>query len=87
MLRPGGIVYTITDVLDLHEWMVRHLDAFPLFERIPDVELAQDPVVEQVKVSTEEGRKVERNDGGKFLAVYKRLERPRSADAADVIVT
>ena len=28
ILRPGGIVYTITDVRDLHDWMRAHLEAF-----------------------------------------------------------
>lgn len=37
-LRVGGILYTITDVKDLHEWMVKHLEEHPLFERIPDEE-------------------------------------------------
>jgi hypothetical protein len=37
-MKVGGILYTITDVRDLHEWMVEHLDAHPLFERIPDEE-------------------------------------------------
>ncbi|GAA93878.1 uncharacterized protein L969DRAFT_84675 [Mixia osmundae IAM 14324] len=74
VLRPGGIVYTITDVKDLHEWMVKHLDAFPLFERIPDEELRNDKIVELVRTSTEEGKKVERNSGDKYLACYRRLE-------------
>lgn len=39
VLRPGGIIYTISDVKDLHLWMVKHLDAHPLFVRIPDEEL------------------------------------------------
>jgi tRNA (guanine-N7-)-methyltransferase len=34
VLAPGGHVYTITDVLDLHQWMCAHLDACPAFERI-----------------------------------------------------
>jgi tRNA (guanine-N7-)-methyltransferase len=38
IMKVGGILYTITDVRDLHEWMVEHLDAHPLFERIPDAE-------------------------------------------------
>ena len=57
--------------------MVEHLDKFPLFERIPDGELTDDPVVQQVRISTEEGKKVERNEGDKFLAVYKRLSHPK----------
>lgn len=39
VLRPGGIIYTISDVKDLHLWMVKHLDAHPLFVRIPEEEL------------------------------------------------
>lgn len=36
VLRPGGIIYTITDVRDLHEWMKSHLEAFPLFESVDE---------------------------------------------------
>ena len=32
VLRVGGLIYTITDVKDLHEWMVVHLDEHPLFQ-------------------------------------------------------
>ncbi|KAJ2789975.1 tRNA (guanine-N(7)-)-methyltransferase (tRNA(m7G46)-methyltransferase) [Coemansia helicoidea] len=76
ILRPGGILYTITDVKDLYEWNVKHLDAFPLFERIPDAELESDPAVPCVVNSTEEGKKVARNKGSKFLACYRRIEDP-----------
>lgn len=37
-MKIEGILYTITDVRDLHEWMVEHLEAHPLFERISDQE-------------------------------------------------
>lgn len=78
VLRPGGIVYTVTDVKDLHEWMVRHLTAFPLFERIPDDDprWKEDPCVDAVMYSTEEGRKVERNAGDKYFAAFLRKEDP-----------
>ncbi|AXA50110.1 tRNA (guanine-N7-)-methyltransferase [Malassezia restricta] len=76
VLRPGGIVYTVTDVRDLHEWMVKHLTDFPLFERIPDDALKQDPCVDAVMYSTEEGRKVERNEGDKFFAAFVRRDDP-----------
>jgi len=56
--------------------MVHHLTAFPLFERIPDEELKGDPIVQQVRTSTEEGKKVERNKGEKWLACFRRLEGP-----------
>ena len=82
VLRPGGIVYTITDVKDLHDWMVKHLTEFPLFERIEEEELileGKGTVVEAVKTATEEGRKVERNKGDKWFAAFRRLEKPRSS--------
>ncbi|KAJ6607347.1 putative methyltransferase-domain-containing protein [Mycena sp. CBHHK59/15] len=76
-LRPGGIVYTITDVKDLHEWMKSHLDAFPLFEAITEEQLRADgkgPILDAVYTSTEEGKKVERNGGEKWLACFKRVQ-------------
>jgi tRNA (guanine-N7-)-methyltransferase len=42
VLRPGGIVYTITDVLDLHEWMKTHLMDFPLFEYVEEEALREE---------------------------------------------
>ncbi|KAJ1936488.1 tRNA (guanine-N(7)-)-methyltransferase (tRNA(m7G46)-methyltransferase) [Kickxella alabastrina] len=75
-LRVGGIVYMITDVKDLYDWSVKHLDAFPLFERISEEELENDPAIPCVVNSTEEGKKVARNKGSKYLACYRRIEDP-----------
>lgn len=75
-LAEGGLLYTITDVRDLHEWMVQHLDAHPLFERLSREAEESDPVTPFVRNSTEEGIKVERNQGEKFLAVYRRIPYP-----------
>ncbi|KAI1124243.1 putative methyltransferase-domain-containing protein [Nemania abortiva] len=75
-LRPGGIVYTITDVEDLHNWMVQHLDAHPSFERVSEEEQEADPCVRIMKTETEESKKVERNKGQKFVALFRRLEDP-----------
>ncbi|KAF2722688.1 m7G tRNA methyltransferase [Polychaeton citri CBS 116435] len=74
VLRPGGRVYTITDVEDLHLWMVGHLEAHPSFERV--AELEGDECVQVMTTETEEGKKVERNGGSKFVAVFRRLEDP-----------
>lgn len=76
VLRPGGVVYTITDVEALHEWMVRHFAAHPSFERVPDDELPADECVGVMTTETEEGKKVERNKGQKFVALFRRLEDP-----------
>jgi tRNA (guanine-N7-)-methyltransferase len=79
-LRPGGIVYTITDVKDLAEWMKAHISAFPLFESV-DVETlraeGKGPILDAVWNSTEEGKKVERKQGEKWLACFRRIELPR----------
>ena len=83
VLRPGGIVYTITDVKNLHDWMAHHLNDFPLFEYIPTEELeTTDPVIEQIRNATEEGKKVSRNNGDKFVACFRRLERPKAKSTA-----
>lgn len=39
VLGEGGVVYTVTDVKDLNEWMVQHFTEHPLFERIEGDEL------------------------------------------------
>ncbi|OSX59052.1 hypothetical protein POSPLADRAFT_1041238 [Postia placenta MAD-698-R-SB12] len=77
ILKPGGIVYTITDVRDLHEWMKAHLEAFPLFEPASEEDLRAEgkgPILDAVYSSTEEGKKVERNQGDKWLACFRRIE-------------
>nr|CAG4645756.1 EOG090X0BSB [Lynceus sp. MCZ IZ 141354] len=73
VLREGGMVYTITDVKDLHEWMVHHLEKHPLFVRVSDADLVSDPIVPKLYESTEEGQKVTRNNGDKLLAVFRRV--------------
>ena len=81
VLRPGGIVYTITDVHDLHLWMVEHIEAFPLFESVSEEQLRAEghgDVLDAVRSSTEEGKKVDRNSGQKWMACFRRLESRRS---------
>ena len=76
VLRPGGIVYTITDVKDLHEWMVQHFEAHPSFERLSEEEQEADECVQIMRTETEEGKKVERNKGQKYVALFKRMGDP-----------
>ena len=107
VLRPGGLVYTITDVRDLHEWMVEKLEGHKSFERVRIGSLGEDEgqsvqdeeewkrwedkggvgkaememCVELMTRETEEGKKVERNKGEKFVAVFRRMEDPAWPDA------
>ncbi|CCF40227.1 tRNA (guanine-N(7)-)-methyltransferase [Colletotrichum higginsianum] len=76
VLRPGGIVYTITDVEPLHQWMVGHFDAHPAFERLSEDEQEADECVKVMASETEESKKVTRNQGQKYVALFRRLEDP-----------
>ncbi|KAL8734784.1 MAG: hypothetical protein Q9181_003045 [Wetmoreana brouardii] len=76
VMRPEGIVYTITDVEDLHRWMVQHFEEHPSFERVGKEEEGEDECVKTMMAETEEGKKVERNKGEKFVACFRRLEDP-----------
>lgn len=81
-LRPGGILYTITDVEDLANWHHDQLQEHPGFELLTEEELVgmvvrhkqqkDDPVIDAVYHSTEEGKKVERNAGKKMLWAARR---------------
>ncbi|AJU86955.1 Trm8p [Saccharomyces cerevisiae YJM1248] len=76
VLKEGGVVYTITDVKDLHEWMVKHLEEHPLFERLSKEWEENDGCVKIMRNATEEGKKVERKKGDKFVACFTRLPTP-----------
>jgi len=76
VLAEEALVYTVTDVEDLHKWMVQHFSNHGLFKRIENVNLKDDPVVDKLYESSEEGKKVTRNNGDKFLAVFMRIKDP-----------
>ncbi|KAJ8115026.1 hypothetical protein OPT61_g3226 [Boeremia exigua] len=84
VLKPGAIVYTITDVQDLHEWMKGHFERHPSFERVEKVfeegegedGEGMDECVRLMRSETEEGKKVTRNNGMKYVACFRRLEDP-----------
>jgi tRNA (guanine-N7-)-methyltransferase len=57
--------------------MAQHLHSHPLFERIDDATLATDPAVEAMTNGTEEGQKVTRNGGSKYVAVFRRIAAPQ----------
>ncbi|KAE8152135.1 hypothetical protein BDV25DRAFT_138183 [Aspergillus avenaceus] len=85
-LRPGGMLYTITDVEEYHHWILRHFreegdqpsegGVKDLFERVTEEELERDPCVAVMKEATEEGKKVTRNKGNKYVAVFRRKADP-----------
>lgn len=73
-LRKGeGLLYTCTDVPDLHEWMVSKLEEHPLFLRLSDEEVSADPVIPLVLNDTEEGKKVIREGRDKQVSIFRRI--------------
>ncbi|KAL5782875.1 hypothetical protein ACOSP7_007904 [Xanthoceras sorbifolium] len=73
VLGVGGIIYTITDVEELGDWMKSCLESHPMFEALAEEELEADPVVKLLSCATEEGQKVARNGGQTFQAVFRRI--------------
>lgn len=77
-------MYTITDVQDLHEWMKGHFESHPSFERCEkrfeegegESKEGMDACVGIMRTETEEGKKVERNKGMKFVACFRRVKDP-----------
>lgn len=57
VLRPGGKIYTVTDVRELHEWMCKHIEEHPCFKRLPDTEAQEDILAPKLLDSSEEGQK------------------------------
>ncbi|KAF3389323.1 hypothetical protein F1880_004120 [Penicillium rolfsii] len=92
VLKPGGLLYTITDVEEYHHWVLRHFKyetadgenvadeisggIRDLWELVPDEELRDDPCVQVMKFETEESKKVTRNNGNKYVAVFRRKADP-----------
>ena len=77
LLKPGGKLYCITDVKDLHDWHVEKCTAHPLLVGCSEKEMKEDPCVELMRTETEEGKKVEREGRfghDKYYMVYKRVD-------------
>ena len=76
VLAEGALVYIITDVKDVYDWIVSCFTDHQLFVRVSDEENKKDPCFEAIYISTEEGKKVTRNGSDKFSAVFRRLPNP-----------
>ncbi|XP_026996492.1 tRNA (guanine-N(7)-)-methyltransferase isoform X2 [Tachysurus fulvidraco] len=74
--KGQGLVYTMTDVEEVNLWMVKHFTEHPLFSQVSEEELKDDIIVSRLGTCTEEGKKVKRNGGKNFLAVFRRVEDP-----------
>jgi tRNA G46 methylase TrmB len=69
----------VTDVKELHEWQIAHLDDHPAFERVPAEEEQADLCFTLIFNESEEACKVARNEGSKWGAIYRRLTLEQAA--------
>lgn len=69
-------MYTITDVEDLGKWMWERFGGSVQFEEVGEEERESDVCVRTMRTETEEGRKVDRNGGRKFVSVWRRVGDP-----------
>lgn len=78
-MKIGGLIYCVTDVEDLHNWMYSSLKNHPSFEEVPLESLNEDDtrVLEATKTSTEESKKVSAMGGNKWACVFRRIEDPQ----------
>ena len=88
-LKPGALIYCITDVKELHEWTEERLERHRWFERRTDEENDADQCVAAMRVETEEGKKVARGEGCagsiKYFCVYRKREMVGEVDLLEDI--
>ena len=73
-LKTGGFIYTVTDVEDLHNWQVAKLEEHPMFERVPDDLLKDDPCISCMREGTDEAKKVIRKGAQIWHAVFRKRD-------------
>eukprot|EP00386_Alphamonas_edax_P009683 GDKI01031750.1.p1 GENE.GDKI01031750.1~~GDKI01031750.1.p1 ORF type:complete len:277 (-),score=79.59 GDKI01031750.1:133-963(-) len=78
VLAEGGLLYCVTDVRELYEWMRGSCLLHPAFEEIPIETLQNDPVVLAMRNETEESKKVKRAGMPNYAAVFRRKARAES---------
>lgn len=76
-LAVGGLLYLVTDVEELGHWMSDKLGEQKCFERLSVADMETDLVVPILFTGSEEGQKVERNEGKRFLQVFRRIAGPK----------
>jgi len=73
-MKIGGKIYVITDVKELYDWEVEHLELHPLFEKVSEEETKADPCIKFMSEGTDEAKKVIRNEGSMWYAVFRKRD-------------
>lgn len=74
VLKPDALLYTITDVKDLHDWMKGCLEKHPLFQPMEQQVWEKDPLIPFIKNSSEDAIRTTTKKLNKYICVYKRIE-------------
>lgn len=69
---------------ELYDWEVEHLELHPLFERVSEEETAADPCIRFMCEGTDEAKKVIRNEGSMWYAIYRKRDQSAADDAAKI---
>lgn len=75
-LKPGGLLYTVSDVEELESWMIDSLGKCPLFRRLSDEELEAEEHQATLNIivnSSEDAQRSERKGLHKHFAVHVRI--------------
>ncbi|EFC43387.1 predicted protein, partial [Naegleria gruberi] len=77
LLEKGGLIYTITDVQELGEWMASSFEDEIVpqgyFERVSQEELDKDPIIPFIMNSSEDGQRTSEQKLNKHLAVFRKI--------------
>ena len=71
VMKSGAMFYLVTDVQTYYEYAVPIIAEHTLFEKL-DLDPETDEVLNIAMTATEESKKVTRNEGKKFQAVFRR---------------
>ena len=66
----------MTDVEELGVWMRERVEAHPLFEQLSVADMEADVVVPWLTATSEEGKKVARNEGNVYISIFRRIPDP-----------
>lgn len=72
ILKETGKLYLVTDVKTYFDYAVPIIEQHPLFTRVENPE--SDPSLDVAMNATEESKKVTRNGGSKYAAVFTRIQ-------------
>ena len=84
VLAPEGMIYIITDVEDLFNWMDSSLQSHPLFERVPEEELVEDLILPIIKTCSEDAQRTLEKNLPEYYSVFRRLPNQKVGSSMEV---